>query len=62
MSAKESRSPESVVKEIRRSTRRKFSVEEKIRIILEGLKGEVGISELCRRAGGDCQQPVLSLE
>ena len=51
MSAKESRSPESVVKEIRRNTRRKFSAEEKIRIVLEGLKGEVSITELCRREG-----------
>jgi transposase len=51
MSAKESRSPESVVKDIRRNTRRKFSAEEKIRIVLEGLKGEVSISELCRREG-----------
>lgn len=51
MSAKESRSPESVVKEIRRNTRRKYSAEEKIRIVLEGLKGEVSITELCRREG-----------
>jgi transposase len=32
-------------------TRRRFSAEEKIRIVLEGLKGEVSISELCRREG-----------
>jgi len=51
MSARDSRSPESVVKDIRRNTRRKFSAEEKIRIVLEGLKGEVSISELCRREG-----------
>ena len=38
-----------VVKEIRRATRRKFSAEEKIRIVLEGLRGEVPVSELCRR-------------
>jgi transposase len=43
--------PESVVREIRRKTRRKFSSEEKIRIVLEGLKGEESISELCRREG-----------
>jgi transposase len=43
--------PESVVREIRRTTRRKFSAEEKIRIVLEGLKGEESISELCRREG-----------
>ena len=43
------RNPESVVKEIRRKTRRKFSAEEKVRIVLEGLRGEESISELCRR-------------
>lgn len=46
-----SRSPEAVVREIRRKTRRKFSPEEKIRIVLEGLKGEESISEICRREG-----------
>jgi transposase len=39
------------VREIRRKTRRQYSAEEKIRIVLEGLKGEVSISELCRREG-----------
>ena len=43
--------PEAVVREIRRKTRRKFSSEEKIRIILEGLRGEESIAELCRREG-----------
>ena len=38
-----------VVKEIRQATRRKFSAEDKIRIVLEGLRGEVPVSELCRR-------------
>ena len=51
MSARSSQSPESVVKEIRRNTRRKYTSEEKIRIVLEGLKGEVSITELCRREG-----------
>ena len=51
MHAKQSQSPESVVKDIRRQTRRKFTSEEKIRIVLEGLKGEASISELCRREG-----------
>ena len=41
--------PESVVREIKRRTRRKFSAEEKIRIVLEGLRGEESIAELCRR-------------
>ena len=42
---------EKVVKDIRRATRRKFSAEEKIRIVLEGLRGEDSIAELCRREG-----------
>ena len=40
---------EQVVKDIRRPTRRQFSAEEKIRIVLEGLRGEESIAELCRR-------------
>ena len=51
MKARNSRDPESIVRDIHRKTRRKFSAEEKIRIVLEGLKGEVSISELCRREG-----------
>ena len=39
------------VKEIKRKTRRKHSAEEKIRIVLDGLRGESSISELCRREG-----------
>ncbi len=39
------------VKEIRRKTRRKFSSEEKIRIVLDGLRGESSIAELCRQEG-----------
>ena len=39
------------VKDIRRNTRRKFSTEEKIRIVLDGLRGESSIAELCRREG-----------
>ena len=38
-----------VVKQIRRATRRKFTAEDKIRVVLEGLRGEVPITELCRR-------------
>jgi transposase len=38
-----------IIREIRRATRRKFSAEEKIRIVLEGLRGEITVSELCRR-------------
>ncbi len=44
-------STEAAVREIRRRTRRKFAPEEKIRIVLEGLRGEQSISELCRREG-----------
>ena len=44
-------SAEKHVKEIKRKTRRKFSAEEKIRIVLDGLRGECSISELCRWEG-----------
>ena len=44
-------SPDSIVREIKRRTRRKFSAEEKIRIVLEGLRGEESISDLCRKEG-----------
>jgi transposase len=37
--------------EIKRQTRRKFTAEEKIRIVLEGLRGEAGITDLCRKEG-----------
>lgn len=43
--------PQKRIKEIKRHTRRQFSAEEKIRIVLEGLKGEESIAELCRREG-----------
>ena len=42
---------EQVVRDIRRATRRQLSAEEKIRIVLEGLRGEDSIAELCRREG-----------
>ena len=45
-----------VVKEIRSATRRKFSAEEKIRIVLEGLRGEIPVTELCRREGIQASQ------
>ena len=44
-------SPESIVREIKRRTRRKFTAEEKIRIVLEGLRGEESITDLCRKEG-----------
>ncbi len=42
---------ENVVRDIRRATRRRFSAEEKIRIVLGGLRGEDSIAELCRHEG-----------
>ena len=42
---------EQVVKDIRRATRKHHSAEEKIRIVLDGLRGEYSIAELCRREG-----------
>jgi transposase len=44
-------SAEKTVRDIRRATRRQFSAEEKIRIVLEGLRGEDSIAELCRKEG-----------
>ena len=49
--AKKTESVESTVRNIRRKTRKKYGAEEKIRIVLEGLKGESTIAELCRREG-----------
>lgn len=39
------------IREIKKATRQKFTAEQKIRIVLEGLRGEIPISELCRREG-----------
>ena len=44
-------SSEAAVRDIRRKTRRRFSAEEKIRIVLDGLRGELSVAELCRREG-----------
>lgn len=49
--AKSKTSPESIVRQIKRKTRRKFSAEEKIRIVLTGLRGEESIADLCRKEG-----------
>ena len=53
-------SSEQVVKDIRRATRRHFSAEDKIRIVLEGLRGDDSIAELCRQ-GRYRPEPVLHL-
>src|SRR5450432_2611155 len=44
-------SSERIVKNIRRATRKHYSAEDKIRIVLDGLRGEHSIAELCRREG-----------
>ena len=51
MKPKTSQSPEFVVREIKRKTRRKFNSEEKIRFVLEGVKGENRIAPICRCEG-----------
>ena len=40
-----------VVREIRKATRRKFTAEQKIQVVVEGLRGEIPVTELCRREG-----------
>jgi len=42
---------ESIVRDIKRRTRKKYTAEEKIRIVLEGLRGEESIAAICRREG-----------
>ena len=49
--AGEKTSAEATVRNIRRKTRKKYSAEEKIRIVVEGLRGEMTVAELCRREG-----------
>jgi transposase len=51
MSEETTTAVEATVREIRRKTRKKYSAEEKVRIVLEGLRGEEKIAELCRREG-----------
>ncbi len=49
--AKKKSSAESTVRNIRRKTRKQYNAEEKIRIVVEGLRGEMTIAELCRKEG-----------
>jgi len=42
---------ERIVKDIKRKTRKQYSAEEKIRIVLDGLRGEESVAELCRQEG-----------
>ena len=51
MSEETTAAVEATVREIRRKTRKKYSAEDKVRIVLEGLRGEEKIAELCRREG-----------
>ena len=51
MVVKKKLSADEVIREIKRKTRRKFTSEEKIRIVLEGLRGEESIATICRREG-----------
>ena len=50
-SGPEKQPAEDAIRDIRRATRRHFSAEEKIAVVLEGLRGEESIAELCRREG-----------
>jgi len=54
-------STESVIREIKRKTRKRYSAEEKIRIVLEGLRGEESVSTICRRRGY-CSKSLLQVE
>ena len=54
---------EKVLKDIRRATRKQYSAEEKIRIVLEGLRGEESIAALCRREGiAAIEIPTIALK
>ena len=57
-----SNNSEKLVKDIRRRTRKKYSSEEKIRIVLEGMRGEESIAELCRREATSTEVTDLKKE
>jgi len=56
---KERGSAEETIKTIRRKTRRQYSAEEKTRIVMEGLRGEESVVELCRREGLARREPGI---
>ena len=49
--ARKKQTPENTVKNIRRNARKRYNAEEKIRIVIEGLRGDLSVVELCRREG-----------
>ena len=49
--ARKKQTPENTVRNIRRNSRRQYNAEEKIRIVIEGLRGDLSVAELCRREG-----------
>jgi transposase len=51
MMTKQKNSAKKTIRDIRRATRRRYSAEEKIRIVLEGLRGEESVADLCRKEG-----------
>ena len=53
-------SSEKIVKDIKRATRKQYSAEEKIRIVLDGLRGEDSIAELCRKEGISQEASMIS--
>ena len=55
-------SSETLVRNIRRATRKHHAAEEKIRIVLDGLRGETSIAELCRREGIAEEHVLLLVE
>ena len=52
-------SSETLVRNVRRATRKYHAAEEKIRIVLDGLRGETSIAELCRREGNAMARPWI---
>jgi hypothetical protein len=53
-------SSERIIKDIKRRTRKQYSAEEKIRIVLDGLRGEDSIAELCRREKATSRRLIVS--